>query len=255
MLNLNPARMHAPVMFGSRPWTDQDAIAIKQAAKDKNLIFVDVDTQRDFVVPSDRPRQGLYVPNAVQLLPTFDKINALAKQHGISIVATQDTHTPDDPEFEVFKAISDSHCVNGSRGWEKVIETAQPDAWTIGVDANPADMPGEETLKRMLTKGEPIVIQKNTYSVFNGNSLATPLFNKFKELGVKTAIVYGVATDFCVKGAVEGLKALGIRPIIVKDAVKPVVDDCLANPSDPVYGDLTEVAFDTLQAALDTPAN
>ena len=42
------------------------------------------------------------------------------------------------------------------------------------------------------------------------------------KLRVETAIVYGVATDYCVKDAVVGLLKRGIKVSIVEDAVKGI---------------------------------
>lgn len=70
-------------------------------------VFVDVDTQIDFVYPAG----ALYVPGAEHILPVVGELNRCAPV----LISTMDAHTEDDPEFQMFPP----HCVVGTTGQHK----------------------------------------------------------------------------------------------------------------------------------------
>jgi nicotinamidase/pyrazinamidase len=76
------------------------------------LVFVDVDTQRDFLDLTGR----LYVPGSIEIRPNLLRLARFATRHDISIVATACAHTPDDDELTRFPA----HCMIGTSGQERV---------------------------------------------------------------------------------------------------------------------------------------
>ncbi|MCX6620742.1 MAG: isochorismatase family protein [Acidobacteria bacterium] len=78
-------------------------------------VFVDVDTQLDFMVPSG----ALYVPGAELLIPVIARLNRFAAARGIPILATVDAHAENDPEFQVWPP----HCIAGTLGQRKVDAT------------------------------------------------------------------------------------------------------------------------------------
>lgn len=80
-------------------------------------VFVDVDTQLDFVSPAG----ALYVPGAEKRIPTIRALNLHAPQ----LISTVDAHPEDDIEFRSWPP----HCVKGTLGQRK------PDALMRG-DAN-----------------------------------------------------------------------------------------------------------------------
>lgn len=260
--------------FGSLAWTPQDAQQLKEDLQNKRVLFWDVDTQVGFMDPirivktsnGGTKRVGLPVPGAGGIKPNLKILTNLHAQHKIPRIATMDSHDPQDPEFASFKAISDEHCVNRNPiDWKKIPETT-----TTGeikyVAASPKrnDLPNTFKLKSLFEKGRTVVLEKNTYSVFqhrvgatpetakfNENTKANLLIERLKSLGLKTAIVYGVATDFCVKLAVDGLKQAGIRPIVVNDAIKGVYTNDLDSPTpqdpnaNPFVRDLQKQVYDT----------
>src|SRR5512137_1459018 len=89
----------------------------------KSLFFMDVDTQRDFMLPDG----ALYVPGAERIIPRLRRLFDFARKHGITIVSSADAHTPKDPEFEQFPP----HCVQGTAGQRKIDETLLPRPVTI----------------------------------------------------------------------------------------------------------------------------
>ena len=66
----------------------------------RSVIFWDVDTQADFMLPSGK----LYVPGAEKLIPNIKRLTDAARQGRVLIVGDVDAHTSDDLEFERFPA-------------------------------------------------------------------------------------------------------------------------------------------------------
>ena len=75
-----------------------------------------VDMQRDFV----HPEGALPVPGALDTVPRIRKLLDWAREQGIFVTYTQDSHYPDDPEWEIWGR----HVEHGTPGWEIVDELA-----------------------------------------------------------------------------------------------------------------------------------
>src|SRR4051794_20804136 len=82
------------------------------------LVFVDVDTQRDFLDPGG----ALFIAGSGAIRPNLARLTRFARDRGIPILATACAHEPGDPEFEVFPP----HCLVGTPGQGRVAETAWP---------------------------------------------------------------------------------------------------------------------------------
>jgi hypothetical protein len=63
-----------------------------------------------------------------------------------------------------------------------------------------------------------VYFEKQSYDVFTNPN--TDVF--LKKAGVDKAVVYGVATDYCVKAAVLGMQERGIQCYVVEDAIMGV---------------------------------
>ena len=87
------------------------------------------------------------------------------------------------------------HCMEGSEGQQQIDETR--------TDA-------------IIDDDNIFIITKQTYDVFSNPETKKIL----KE--VKEAVVYGVATDYCVKAVVLGMLEVGIKVTVVGDAIKGV---------------------------------
>ena len=81
----------------------------------RDIIFWDVDTQADFMLPGGR----LYVPGAEKLLANLNRLTDAARRNRVFLVSDACLHTPDDPEFQRFPP----HCVRGTPGAAIVPET------------------------------------------------------------------------------------------------------------------------------------
>ncbi len=165
------------------------------------LVFLDIDTQRDFLEPSG----ALYVPGSREILPNLDRLARFARSQGIPVVATACAHTADDPELNQFPP----HCMIGTDGQRRVPQTDDPNSVVLG--------PAEE-LAGILPPH--LTLQKREFDVFSRPD-ADDLFARFNK-SAPTFVVYGVATDYCVRVAVEGLLARDCHVALVADAVRAI---------------------------------
>lgn len=169
---------------------------------DGPLIFVDVDTQRDFLEPDG----ALAIAGAEAILPNLARLTAFARARGIPILATACAHTLDEEDPEPFPP----HCLVGTRGQERVEATACPEGQVL----RPDDRLEGDALPAHLT------LQKRRYDVFT-HPQADRVIGLYAR-GNPTFVVYGVATDYCVRAAVLGLLERGCKVAVVVDAIRPV---------------------------------
>lgn len=126
------------------------------------------------------PAGALYVPGAEKLIPAIARLN----RRGATVVSTVCAHAENDPEFRIWPP----HCVLGTVGQQKPAE---------------------------LMAGQ-IVIEKRQLDLFTSPATDEVL----GRLGVGSAVVYGVVTEFCVRFAALGLLARGWRVAVVRDAIQ-----------------------------------
>jgi len=103
------------------------------------VIFWDVDTQHDFMDHDGK----LYVPDAELIKPNLKRLTDYAHDRNIHIVASSDDHTAGDRELSStpdFEATFPEHCMRGTRGAEKIPETALFAAKIIEPDSVPHDV-------------------------------------------------------------------------------------------------------------------
>jgi nicotinamidase/pyrazinamidase len=169
------------------------------------LVFVDVDTQRDFLEPDG----ALYVPRSAEIVANLARLTAFARRTGIPVLATACAHTIDDVE-EI--ARFGPHCMVGTPGQRRIAATA----WDGGDVLGPADI-FSGRIRPHLT------IEKRAFDVFSNPEAArvVAVYNETKP----TFVVYGVATDFCVKAAVVGLRDRESEVAVVVDAIRAIDSD------------------------------
>lgn len=167
-------------------------------------VFVDVDTQVDFVEPDG----ALYVPKAETLKPAFARLIAAARAHDLPLVASADAHEPGDPEFEIFPP----HCVAGTPGQRRIAETEQPSAQLVPLDGR---------IDGVLDRARPVVLEKVKFDLFTNPAADAAL----SASGAETAVVFGVALDYCVRAAALGLRERGYDTVVVRDATAPVTTE------------------------------
>lgn len=168
---------------------------------DGPLIFVDIDTQRDFLDPSG----ALFVAGSEAILGHLEELTRFAREHRIPVLATACSHELDDAELSVFPP----HCLAGTPGQARVAATAWDGSVVIGTSQE-----FTATITAHLT------LEKSEFDVFSRPDAdrVISLYNARRP----TFVVYGVATDYCVKAAVLGLLRRGCKVVVVVDAVRAV---------------------------------
>ncbi len=169
------------------------------------LVFLDVDTQTDFMLASGR----LYVPGAEEIIPNLKKLMTYAQEHGIPVLSSADAHAPDDPSFAQWPP----HCVVGTLGQLRIPETSFPSAMVIG------NRPGVFSPPRKWS-GQ-FIIEKQEYDVTTNVNFDAILAS----LGPRHFVVFGVATEYCIRGAALGLRQRGLLVDVVQDAIKPIGEE------------------------------
>lgn len=169
------------------------------------LVFVDVDTQRDFLEPDG----ALYVPRSAEIVANLARLTAFARRAGIPVLATACAHSIDDVE-EI--AQFGPHCMIGTPGQRRIAATA----WDGGDVLGASDT--------FSGKVRPhLTIEKRAFDVFSNPEAARVVaaYNETKP----TFVVYGVATDYCVKAAVLGLRDRECKVAVVVDAIRAIDSD------------------------------
>ncbi len=167
----------------------------------KNIFFLDVDTQRDFMLSTG----ALYVPGAERIIPKLRRLFDFARKNEISILSSADAHVVNDPEFQQFPP----HCVQGTEGQRKIDETLL---------ARPLILPNKPIDKNLLDavrKHQQIIVEKQSLDLFSN-----PVAERLLRVLAPRAIVFGVATEYCVKKACLGLRRLGVQAALVTDAIR-----------------------------------
>jgi len=166
---------------------------------DHSLIFWDVDTQVDFMLPGGK----LYIPGAETIIPTLAKLTRWAASHQVLVIADVDAHQPDEEEFSLYPP----HCLVGTPGQKKIPETTLSPQFTI---------PNRQAAIPEVDQYRQIVIEKQTIDVFTNPNIEALL----ARLGKPQIVLYGVVTEICVAAATRGLLDRGYRVTLVEDAIQ-----------------------------------
>jgi nicotinamidase/pyrazinamidase len=171
------------------------------------LVFVDIDTQRDFLEESG----ALHVPGSRSIVANLERLSRTAAARGIPVLATACCHTATDPELSQFPP----HCMAGTEGQRRIPATERPDSVVLAIgDRLDGPLPAHLTLN------------KQEFDVFS-RADAGDLIARYDQ-AKPTFVVYGVATDYCVRAAVEGLLARDCRVAVVVDAIRAIDPDAEA---------------------------
>ncbi|MCM8773502.1 MAG: nicotinate phosphoribosyltransferase, partial [Candidatus Omnitrophica bacterium] len=172
---------------------------------EKRILFFDIDTQFDFI----SSQGALYVKNSEEIVDNIKNLCSFAKKNNIKVISSQDTHSKDDPEFKDFP----KHCVKGTKGYKKLPFTLLSSYKTIHNKPYP-----QEEIKKIISKYQQIIIEKNVLNVFSNPNTEKIL----KAIYPDEIYVFGVATEYCVKEAIEGLLKNNFSIFIIEDAVKEI---------------------------------
>ena len=131
----------------------------------------------------------------------------------LGMTATADAHPPDDPSFAQWPP----HCVVGTSGQQRITETrwASP---RIIPSRKEAFVPPKDWLGQ-------IIIEKTDYDVSsnpNFDNILSALINSF---GPVRFVVFGVATEYCVRAAALALRKHKFPVDVVVDAIKAITEE------------------------------
>jgi nicotinamidase-related amidase len=145
------------------------------------------DMQNGFV----KPEGSLTVPVAAETVPGIRRLLEAARAADLHIGYTQDSHVPEDPEFEVWS----SHCEIGTWDWE-LIDELKP---------RPDDM----------------IFQKNRYDAFYGTWLEHFLSYVWR---VEHLVIAGTISNICVlhTAASAGIRYFHI--VVPADGISALTD-------------------------------
>lgn len=199
--------------------------------EDKLRIYYAEDIQNDFM----NNNGALYVPDAELIKPNIKLLTQNAKEQKIFVLGSVDKHfgTPEykDRELELARwgGPFPDHCMAGTFGQRIIPESMSSNPERAMYIAN---LLSNEILEKQLeialehldfvhiNKWSPLGVyfEKQSYDIFTNVNA-----NEFlKRAKINEAVVYGVATDYCLKSAVLGMQKIGIQCYVVEDAIKGV---------------------------------
>lgn len=191
-------------------------------------VLVDVDVQNDFCLPDG----ALSVPGSPNEL--YQRIVAIAARDGAPILGSVDSHAYDAWEFASNANVGPDgadprfpdHCVKGTPGWLKVAGTL-PARFRFAPCV--AELPHAELAGELASgRTQGLYFEKEVYSLFANPSaepvLAALLRGSAARLRDAELVVFGVATDYCVRAAALGLRERGYRTTVLTDAIRGITD-------------------------------
>jgi nicotinamidase-related amidase len=214
-------------------------ISLPNPTRRPRLAFVGwvVDAQNDFML-KQLPGGRLFVrqlhdPNdlgAEQILPALSRAVALYHRRCAQVTYTGDWHRNDDPEIDPLapdpmKGTYMPHCMGMSddpverAGAELVLQVRPPHELLVLERDISGSRARQIALDSVRTR-RSVFIQKHQFSVFTGAPGAGEYLAGLEDaLDAELAIVVcGVATDVCVKHAVDGFLARRYPVILLTDA-------------------------------------
>jgi nicotinamidase/pyrazinamidase len=178
-------------------------------------ILWEVDVQRDFMLPGGK----LYVTGAEKIVPNIALLTGAAKQGLAFLISSADAHDPDDAELREWPP----HCMKGTAGAELLPEAQASPRLVI---------PNHKAfaLNKNFGAYRQFTMEKNTLDVFDNPKTdellavlgpsSSPAFDSDPLF-----VVFGVATEYCVRCTAEGLLRRGRRLGVVTDAVRAIDEE------------------------------
>lgn len=181
--------------------------------KREGIVFWRVDLQKDFMNKDG----ALYVPDAKDaksIKPKIEQLARLAIRFNIPLLGSYDWHPEDDPEFETFPP----HCIQNTQGAEFIREANASHVYKVIHQTDEAYKLAcfQKSLRDQYIS---YVVPKTSIDVFNEEFMDKHVVPVLKN---KTIVIYGVATEYCVRAAVLGFLERGFKVIILSDVIKGV---------------------------------
>jgi nicotinamidase-related amidase len=140
-----------------------------------------VDMQNDFVSDGG----SLLVPDAAATVPVIADLLSLARESGMRVLFSQDTHRDGDPEWSIWP----EHARENTWGWQ-IVDALAP-------------------------REDETVIRKVRYDAFYG----TPLDHLLRLWGVGTVVLCGTVANICVHYTAASAALRWYDVVVAKDAV------------------------------------
>jgi len=160
------------------------------------------------------PNGKLYVPGARDVAANMERLVDACRAARVTHVASADDHELTDPEISAepdFTNTYPPHCLRGTRGAEKILETKQRDPLPLSlVPFPPGLIPG------LVGGRREILLLKKNFNVFT-NPNTDPLLDA---LDPEEIVVFGVATDVCDDAAIRAFLQRGCKVRFVEDAAR-----------------------------------
>lgn len=158
---------------------------VELAAEETALIVVDM--QNDFVDPEG----ALFVPAAQEALPQIRDLLGRARQRGVHVAYTQDTHREGDPEWDNWP----EHVKLETWGWE-IVEELEP-------------------------RPDELVCPKSRYDGFYG----TPLEHYLSRVwDVENVVIVGTVSNICVLHTAASAGLRFFRLVMPADGVGAITN-------------------------------
>lgn len=157
-------------------------------------LIVVVDTQADFILPDG----ALPVPDADAMIgPLREWLKGRRPDDSAAVVFTFDTHDADTYPASAEAALFPIHCIRGTPGWRNLIDplAIDPAIPCRTLEKGVFDMWAEDDLVLIDPRGDAPPTPRDAF------------FADLHERGVTHAIIVGVAADYCVRWAIDGLVA------------------------------------------------
>ena len=168
---------------------------------DEWTALIVVDVQNDFADPAG----SLYVAGGEEVVPVANAQIAAAVEAGAPVVYTQDWHPESTPHFEKDGGLWPVHCVQ--------------ETW--GARFHP-DLRVEGDVVRKGSRGEDGYSAFSVRDPLSGDTAPTTLQTILEGRGVRTLVVCGLATDFCVVETVTDARDLGYPVAVLRDGIRAV---------------------------------
>ena len=187
-------------------------------------LIVAIDTQVDFMMRNGR----LPVSFAHAFIsPGIEYLTSLNKDEVAGVLFTYDTHGPEYEGSEESKLFG-LHCEKGTPGWENVFNPKL-------IDRDIAVFTLEKTVFNMWEESNLKVQDED------GDMVDREFFFEEMKKHVDTVVIFGVASDFCVKWAIDGFIERGFNVEVIQHLTKGINQQINEVLEDPKYANVVLV--------------